>query len=107
MTRDEKTNGRSEPYPLPASGRGCACLLYTSISAVTVTNQLKKADLTIRKVIEGPLSDQELAALKKSLTFTVTDASGEPAFTVKGDNPSGRWDGNTFTYTQQLLPRCV
>lgn len=63
------------------------------ISAVTVTNQLKKADLTIRKVIEGPLSDQELAALKKSLTFT-----------VKGDNPSGHWDGNTFTYTQQLLP---
>lgn len=74
------------------------------VSAVTVTNQLKKADLTIRKVIEGDLSAQELANLQSRLTFVVTDASGEPAFTVKGDNPSGRWDGNTFTYTQQLLP---
>lgn len=74
------------------------------VSAVTVTNQLKKADLTIRKVIEGNLNAQELAILQSRLTFVVTDSSGETAFTVKGDNPNGRWDGNTFTYTQQLLP---
>ncbi len=74
------------------------------VSTVTVTNQLKKADLTIRKVIEGDLSAGELAALKSALAFTVTDGDGHTAFTVKGNNPSGRWDGNTFTYTQQLLP---